>query len=271
MISAAFQEAASELAERAATIGIVLGERQRDQLALYAELLTRANQQINLTAIRTLDGVMNTLILDSLTVATVLPKPWLQSQGDALRLSDIGAGAGIPGIPLKIAFPSWQVTLIESIGKKARFIEEVIKALKLGGAEVISERVEEVGRRQQYRDSMDLVTARAVASLPVLLEFCAPLAASGGMLALPRSGDVSGEVSDARGAAKILNLRLEGVVPIDESLGLGSGRVVILYEKTGPTPGGYPRRVGLAKSRPIGTAPRASKGERSRGQGGREE
>lgn len=247
-------EAASPgLASGAVRLGFKLSEVQQERFIRYCRLLHQANQRFNLTAIRTPDGIMRTLFLDSLTVAAALPPGVLWEEN--LRAVDVGAGAGLPGLPLAILHPAWTVTLIESTGKKARFLEEAARELGLPHVEVLAARAEAVGVDPFYRDHADLCTARAVAPLATLLELSTPLVRSGGYLAFPKSGEVQAEIAGARTAAERLRIRLLEVRPVPEELGLGTGRATVLYVKEGPTPAGYPRRIGLARSRPIGAPP----------------
>jgi 16S rRNA (guanine527-N7)-methyltransferase len=196
---------------------------------------------------------MRTLFLDSLTIAPALPS-FLTSRAETpeVRVVDVGAGAGIPGLPLTIVFPWWSLTMIESVAKKARFLESAARGIGLSGVTVLPSRAEEVGRMRNWRDAADLCLARAVAPLASLLELCGPLTRPGGYLAFPKSGDLSSELQGAEAAMQAVRLELTRVVPVDEELGLGAERVIVLYRKSGSTPPGYPRRVGLAQSRPIG-------------------
>jgi 16S rRNA (guanine527-N7)-methyltransferase len=168
---------------------------------------------------------------------------------------DVGSGAGVPGLPIKIVRPGIRPTLVESVQKKARFVESLVGRLGLTQVEVIAERAETLGRRDAYRDAFDVCTARAVATLPALIELCAPLVRPGGVLALPKSGDVDAEVKSGLAAFEALSVRLESIYHVPESVGLGSGRVVVTCRKLGPTDRAYPRRPGLVRSRPIGSRP----------------
>ncbi|HEX6509775.1 MAG TPA: 16S rRNA (guanine(527)-N(7))-methyltransferase RsmG [Chloroflexota bacterium] len=221
-----------------------------EKLASYCDFLLTVNERMNITALRTPHDVATVLFLDSLSVAAAL-RPDLLSPASSPRVFDVGSGTGAPGLPIKILFENWSLFLIESIQKKARFLEDAIARLGLADVSVLAERAEKVGADPRYRDTGDLCLARAVASLPALLELCAPLVRGGGFLAFPKSGDVDAEVESADAAAVALHTRLVRILSVPEALGLGAGRAIVLYQKLGPTPGGYPRRVGLATSRPI--------------------
>ncbi|MGH2449617.1 MAG: 16S rRNA (guanine(527)-N(7))-methyltransferase RsmG [Chloroflexota bacterium] len=218
----------------------------------YCELLEEENKKFNLTAVREPEGIMHTLLLGSLTLIPALP--------DTLRgykpagVVDIGAGAGIPGIPLAIVYPNWRVTMMESIGKKARFMAGAAGSLELTNVTILAERAEVAGLAS-LRDAADLAVARAVASLPTLVELAAPLVRAGGWMAFPKSGDVRAELAEATVAMRTLNVALAGVVPVPRDLGLPADHVTVLLQKTGHTPIGYPRRPGLAKQRPLGGTP----------------
>ena len=247
-------EALPHLGGAAAKIGLVLSPAQKDLFVRYCEMVLAANQQVNLTGAKTADGVMATLILESLTISLALPDHMRAAPPHAstLRVVDVGAGAGIPGIPLKVLYPFWKLALIESIGKKARFLEKAIRDLGLAGTTVMARRAEDCGRERAWRDSADLCLARAVAPLASLVELCAPLVRTGGLLAFPKSGDVAPEVDAARPAARALRVEFQKVVAVPAELGLPPGRTIVVGEKKAATPSGYPRRTGLAQSRPIG-------------------
>jgi 16S rRNA (guanine527-N7)-methyltransferase len=219
-------------------------------------LLQQANQSVNLTGVRNAEGIMRTLFLDSLTVLPPLDEH-VRAEPQTLVV-DVGAGAGIPGLPVTIVRPHWRMVLIESTGKKARFLQSVVDALSLDGVTILNERAEESGWRPELRDKADACLARAVAPLAVLVELCAPFVHAGGILAFPKSGDVTAEIDDARMAARKLQAQLLECWPVPEALGFGARRFVVVYRKSGPTPAGYPRRVGLARSRPLGSRARGA-------------
>lgn len=232
----------------ASFLGLKLDNDTLDRFAQYCAFLLKRNQSINLTGVRSPEGVMTTLCLDSLTGLAALPTGW---NDEPLSVVDVGAGAGIPGIPLKIACPNWKLTMIESIGKKARFLEDAVEVLELHDVTVLARRAEEAGMRAGFRDSADLCLARAVAPLPVLIELCAPFVRPGGRLLFPKSGDVESEIRSAVAAERALRVQRADSLAVPEALGLGSGRAIVVYEKVGPTPSGFPRRIGLARKEPI--------------------
>lgn len=148
----------------------------------YRAELLRWNERVNLTAIVDPEEVLTRHFLDSLAILTAIDPP-------ACRLLDIGSGAGFPGLPLKIVRPAWAVTLLEATARKVAFLRHVCQVLGLQGVTVVHGRAEQLGHDQRYRGSFDLVTARAVAALPVVLEYAAPYCRVGGTIVLPRKGD----------------------------------------------------------------------------------
>ncbi len=245
------------LEEGARQLGFTLSPRQLDQFQLYYDTLVDWNSRMNLTAITDYDLVQVRHFLDSLTVAAALlsdlrdGKPPIEAPPADFRVIDIGTGAGFPGVPLKILWPHISLTLNDSIGKKTTFLQELARTLDLSAVEVVTARAEELGQDKAHRQRYDLVTARAVSALPVLCEYCLPLARVGGRLLAPKKGDISQELSEGKRAARLLGGQLARtypfVLPGDEE-----PRAVISVRKTAPTPPGYPRRVGLAKTKPLG-------------------
>lgn len=245
------------LQEGARKLGFTLTPRQLDQFQLYYDTLVDWNSRINLTAITDYDLVQVRHFLDSLTVAAALlselreAHPGLAAPPHAFRLIDIGTGAGFPGLPLKILWPRIDLTLNDSVGKKTTFLQELARALTIEDVRVVTARAEELGQDKAHRQRYDLVTARAVSALPVLCEYCLPLARVGGRLLAPKKGDISQELSEGKQAAKLLGGRLGNTYPFTLP-GDEEPRTVICVRKVASTPPGYPRRVGLAKTKPLG-------------------
>lgn len=241
-----------ELLAGAQHLGLTIDLAAQQRFVAYCSLLLEANAQFNLTAVRGPAGIMRTLFLDSLSIVPFLPPRMLKSAPHPVRLVDVGTGAGIPGLPIHILFPHWQVALIESTGKKARFVRFVAQQLRLDGVTVLDQRAEEVGRAVAWRDRGDLCVARAVGPLSTLIELCAPLVRPGGALIFPKSGYLSEEMAQARTAMQALQVRDAVIHPIPSWLGLGDDRKTVCMAKEGQTPHGYPRRIGLAKTQPLG-------------------
>lgn len=240
------------LLEGARTLGFDLTARQIEQFEAYYATLVDWNSRINLTAITDPEGVQVRHFLDSLTVGTALRDEMAAPQPKTgFSLIDLGTGAGFPGVPLKIVWPGIRLTLVDSIGKKTTFLKELVTSLGLGGVDVVTARAEELGQDKKHREKYDAVTARAVAALPVLCEYCLPLAKVGGRVAAPKKGDISLELKQAKKASRLVG----GGEPTVQRFtlpGEEEERFVVTIEKVKATPPGYPRRVGLAKSRPLG-------------------
>ena len=229
-------------------LGIDLTPAMLAQLDQLGAALREGNRRVNLTRITDPTEVETRHFLDSLTAAIPLLD---QLRGDAaLRLVDIGAGGGLPGLPLKIVFRRLRLTLIESIGKKADFLRGVVDDLRLEEVTVVAQRAETVGRDPAYRDAYDWATARAVGSLPVVIELCAPFLSPGGLLVAHRRGDLDAETTAAAPAFKALKVWSRVPIAIDLP-GLKDGRGLVVGEKYAPTPETYPRRPGSASKRPL--------------------
>ncbi len=249
------------LAEGAAALGLPLSAGQLAQFQAYYETLVEWNARMNLTAILAPDAVQVRHFLDSLTVAVALAQwegrdatpvayPTVFTTGGG-GLADLGTGAGFPGVPLKILWPQMPLTLVESVGKKATFLTHLIGVLGLDGVTVITGRAEALGQEKGHRGRYDVVTARAVAALPVLAEYGLPLCRVGGALLAPKKGDLAQEEAAAARAVPLLG----GDAPQSFSFrlpGEDTDRQVYVLPKVRPTPPGYPRRVGLPDKKPLG-------------------
>jgi len=222
--------------------GLRLDQRQIEQFARYSAELRAWNMRINLTAITDEEGIVARHFLDSLRCAL--------SWGDApSSLIDIGSGAGFPGLPLKILRPELRVALVESVGKKAAFLRHMIAALDLRDVTVLTARAETVGRDPQHREQYDVVTARAVAELATLAEYCLPLCRVHGRVLAPKGSDIADEVARARTAIEQLGGQVIGVEPV--VIPGVEPRTLVVIAKVAPTPAAYPRAVGVPARRPI--------------------
>jgi 16S rRNA (guanine527-N7)-methyltransferase len=166
----------------------------------------------------------------------------------ARHLADLGAGAGVPGLPLALAVPEAHVLLVESQRRKCAFLERAIATLGLANAEIACARAEELPGT-----GCDVVTARALAALPVLCEYAAPLLAEGGVLVAWKGAVGAAEDADGLAAAATLGLEREAVRPVEPYAG-SERRTLHVFRKVGPTPAGYPRRAGMAAKRPLRAA-----------------
>jgi 16S rRNA (guanine527-N7)-methyltransferase len=228
-------------------LGLSLSPEQLAQFARYRDLLLDWNQRVNLTSITDPQEVLSKHFLDSLACALAIPSERWQ---EPLTLLDVGSGAGFPGLPLQIVFPHWQITLLEATGKKVRFLEAVITELRLR-ARAIQGRAEELGHDQRHRAHYDIVSARAVAALPTLLEYCLPFCRPGGLVIAPKKGEISAEVEQGKRAPGRLGGRFVEVRPFSLP-GLEDQRVLIVFQATRNAPAQYPRRAGASAKHPLG-------------------
>lgn len=237
------------LAVAAARAGVPLDTDQIARFDAYRDLLLDRNRRTNLTAIRDSDEVERRLFLDALLMVPTIDRLRSAPAGDRLRLIDIGSGAGFPGLAIKIARPALDVTLVEATGKKAAFLTDAIMALGLRDVTAIHGRAEDLGHDPAHRDRYDLATARAVASLPALLELSAPFLRIGGNALFPKGMVIDAEWRAARRAAIPLGVRLTDVVAVS------AGTRLVRVDKVAPTPRRYPRRTGTPARDPLGAAP----------------
>lgn len=230
----------SLLAER----NITLNETQLNQFETYFRELVEWNEKMNLTGITEKEQVYLKHFYDSLTLSFYMP------MGEVNTLADIGSGAGFPSIPLKIVFPHLRVTIVDSLNKRIRFLQHLTAKLGLQQTICIHGRAEEVARKDGLRDAFDLVTARAVARLNVLNEFCLPFVKKGGLFAAMKGMDPADEIAEAQKSLSVLNGTLEEIysfqLPFEDSR-----RHIIKVRKTGATPGKYPRKPGTPLKEPI--------------------
>lgn|SRR5690348_15070606 len=232
----------------AAALGLTLSEEQLARFTGYRALLLEWNARINLTAITDPAAIVTRHFLDSLTCLLALPAEWHER---AITLLDVGAGAGFPGLALAIALPAWRVTLVEATGKKVRFLEAVIADLGLPNATAVVGRAEEVAHQPAYRGRFDMVTARALAALPTLLEYCAPFARVGGYVVAPKKGELAEEITRGRRAALALGARLLAPIPVTLPA-LADDRLLLAAQQERPCPPQYPRPAGAPAKRPLG-------------------
>lgn len=226
-------------------VGLSLSSQQVSAFDRYAAELVEWNRRFNLTAITDREQIEVKHFLDSLTCL-------LAMRGRSLgRAVDVGTGAGFPGLPLRITCPGLRLTLVESVGKKAQFCRHVVKVLGLEGVEVIHARAEEVGRWPDHRESYDWALARAVAPLPVLVEYLMPLLKVGGRAVAQKGETGPAEAHAAEKALGLLGGRLLQLIPV-EIPGVAEARYLVVMEKTAATPPQYPRRQGIAARRPLG-------------------
>jgi len=225
-------------------LGLRLSPSQQSILALYERELMDWNTRFNLTAIRDPEEVHIKHFLDSLTCLLAM------RDAPVGRLIDIGTGAGFPGIPLKIMLPRIQLTLVESVGKKAEFCRHVVNILDLQGVDVIQQRAETIGQDPAHRERYDWAVARAVAILPVLAEYLLPLVRVGGSMLAMKGESGPAEAHSAEHAIKLLGGHLRQLLPVTLP-GVAEERYLVVIDKVAATPAAYPRKVGLPAKRPL--------------------
>jgi len=226
------------------SLGLELTEKQSKQFLRYQQELLDWNTRVNLTSITNPEEVMIKHFLDSLSLLMAFDAP-------EARLLDIGAGAGFPGLPLKIVRPQWQLTLLEATGKKVAFLQHLIETLHFTSITAVHGRAEELAHKGDYRATFDVVTARAVASLPALLEYAAPFCRLGGQIIFPKKGDLAEELARGKQAATRLGARFKVDIPVTLP-GLDDGRRLLVWEQVNRCPEQYPRSGGVMAKKPLG-------------------
>jgi 16S rRNA (guanine527-N7)-methyltransferase len=228
-------------------LGLHLNSEQLEQFNTYYRELVDWNQRVNLTAITGYEEVQIKHFLDSLTV-TLAWQPAKANVG--LSIIDVGTGAGIPGIPLKIIFTNIKLVLLEAAAKKAAFLQHIAQKLGLDDVEILVGRAEEVAHLTQYRERFDLVLSRAVAPLPTLVELTLPFCTIDGSFIAQKKGAIDQEISRANKAISILGGSLREVKRVDLEE-FADERYLVVIDKLSPTSPKYPRRPGIPAKRPL--------------------
>ncbi|MCK9471346.1 MAG: 16S rRNA (guanine(527)-N(7))-methyltransferase RsmG [Bacilli bacterium] len=219
-----------------------LNEKQNKQFALYLDFLISENKKYNLTSIVEKDEIYIKHFYDSLKLKDAIDLEKVSS------FLDIGSGAGFPAIPIKILFPHLLVTIIEPTLKRCNFLNELVKLLELENIEIINERAENITFIQ--REAFDIVTARAVANLNILLELTIPYVKVGGHFLALKGTSYEEEISGAKSAFKILNCEVVDIYKYDLPMDLGK-RVIIDFLKNKKTKSLYPRKYALIKKKQL--------------------
>lgn len=225
-------------------INVVINDKQKEQFNRFYEMLIEKNKVMNLTAITEYDEVILKHFVDSLAI-----NKYFDMQRP-LKLIDVGTGAGFPGIPLKIAFEQLDVTFLDSLNKRIKFIEEVAKVNGLDNINPIHGRAEDVARNKEYREKFDICVSRAVANLTSLSEYCLPFVKVGGYFISYKAGNSEEEINDSKAAIKMLGGKIERV----ENFTLADTditRTFVFIKKEKQTSAKYPRKAGLPTKEPL--------------------
>ena len=234
----------TELRAAAEAASLSLSEEQILKFTRYDALLVDWNERMNLTAITEPRDVAVKHMVDSLTAYDAA------LFSGAPTVIDVGTGAGFPGIPLKIFDPSIRLTLMDSLAKRLAFLEAVVEDLGLTGVTCVHARAEDAAHEPQRRERYDIAVSRAVARLPVLLEYTLPFVKKGGHLIALKGRTAEEEATDAKRALKLLGGRLETIRPVTLP-GLSDKRAVLTLTKIAPTPKAYPRKAGTPAKKPL--------------------
>lgn len=234
-----------QLKRKSEQLEVELTEHQLEQFKTYYEMLIEKNKVMNLTAITEKDEVIDKHFIDSISLnkAVDTTKP--------LKILDLGTGAGFPGIPLKIAYPNLKITLLDSLNKRIKFLQEVIEELGLQEIEGIHGRAEDFAKQPAYREQYDLCVSRAVANLATLSEYCLPYVKEGGCFISYKSGAVEEEVNQSKKAIAELGGRIKEVIAFTLPK-TDIERTFVVIEKVKKTPKKYPRKAGLPSKEPLG-------------------
>jgi 16S rRNA (guanine527-N7)-methyltransferase len=230
------------LKDGASHFGAELNQTQLEQFSAYAGLLVEWNEKINLTSITDEEGITVKHFIDSLSVAGYI------RGGESLI--DVGTGAGFPGIPLKIARENLKVTLLDSLDKRVKYLNEVVAQLKLKNIQAVHGRAEDFGVNPVYREKFDIAIARAVSELAVLCEYCLPFVKVGGSFIAMKGPDIEQELQDAQKAISVLGgefIKTDRFTLPNSSM----DRTLVIIKKCRHTPPGYPRKSGKPTKSPI--------------------
>jgi 16S rRNA (guanine527-N7)-methyltransferase len=230
-------------------LGVELDNARVKRLDAFRTLLLEYSQHTNLTAIRDPLEVEIKLLADSLALLPLIESEMFREGREAMRLIDVGTGAGFPGLPLAIANPALEVTLVDATRKKVNFIEHVASSLNLTNVIPVHARSEELAHQPDYREQFDIVTARALASMPALIELCLPFARIGGLALLTKGRSIEEEVASSKKAQNVIGGDLfdiwrPGVIELENT-------TVVQVRKYKPTPKQYPRTPGTPVKNPL--------------------
>lgn len=239
-----------KLEEGCTGLGITLTVEQQEKLFQYYEMVIEKNKVMNLTSITEEADFIEKHIVDSLAVVKAGKEICEVLAAGDIDIIDVGTGAGLPGIVLKIYYPSIRLTLFDSLQKRLRFLEEVIETLQFSNTKTLHGRAEDIGQNAEYREKFDFVTSRAVANLSTLSEYCLPLTKPYGIFLPYKSGDIDEERREADKAIRLLGGELCTVEKYHLP-GTDIARSILIIEKIKHTPKKYPRKAGIPSKTPI--------------------
>ena len=235
------------LKDRAAEMDIDLSDKQLQQFEAYGALLVEWNEKMNLTAITDPEEVLEKHFLDSISGVSFL-KDMMEEEEEPVKLIDVGTGAGFPGIPLKILCPEADLTLLDALQKRIGFLQEVISELGLEQVHCVHDRAEDAAQKEEYREQFDMAVSRAVASLPVRLEYCTPFVREDGLFLAYKGPSMMEELAASQNAMRKLSVEM-GL--LHQEMALENDHFIGVFVKTGQTSLQYPRKQSKIKNDPL--------------------
>ncbi|MCI8757126.1 MAG: 16S rRNA (guanine(527)-N(7))-methyltransferase RsmG [Oscillospiraceae bacterium] len=232
----------AQLKQECQEIGLEISQEQQALFCKYAEMLLEWNEKMNLTAIKKSEEIVTKHFVDSLTLLTAADFP------QEVHMLDVGTGAGFPSVPIKIVRPDIHLTLLDSLNKRITFLTALSRALGQENS-CIHARAEEAGRKPEHREQYGIVTARAVAHLQTLSEYCLPFVKQGGIFAAMKGGEIQEELEESQKAVALLGGKVEKVLQFQ--LPDQSSRSIILIKKISQTSSKYPRPSGKIIKSPL--------------------
>ncbi|MEY8430349.1 16S rRNA (guanine(527)-N(7))-methyltransferase RsmG [Lachnospiraceae bacterium 48-42] len=232
------------LQDKLEMLSVEVDRKKIDQFNQFYDLIVEWNNVMNLTAITDYKDVVEKHFLDSLSIERIL------KLDDIKAVMDVGTGAGFPGMPLKIIYPELKITLLDSLNKRVKFLNEVIRQLELKNIDAIHGRAEDIGKNENYREKYDLCVSRAVANLATLSEYCMPFVRVGGVFVSYKSGDIDEEVLKSKKAISLFGGKIDEVVKF-QLPGTDINRAFVKIKKIKGTPKKYPRKSGIPSKEPL--------------------
>lgn len=232
------------LQDKLQVLSVEVDRKKIDQFNQFYDLIVEWNNVMNLTAITDYKDVVEKHFLDSLSIERIL------KLDDLKTVMDVGTGAGFPGMPLKIIYPELKITLLDSLSKRVKFLNEVIRQLELKNIDAIHGRAEDIGKNENYREKYDLCVSRAVANLATLSEYCMPFVRVGGVFVSYKSGDIDEEVLKSKKAISLFGGKIDEVVKF-QLPGTDINRAFVKIKKIKGTPKKYPRKSGIPSKEPL--------------------